>query len=569
MTKDLYTGVIPSSVSRSDTSFLHTDNLYNAHSNIPPPHDEGAVFVTFTSWPPVLESTNQYDVLRDNELMPIDTGAAVPRFVQLAKRPASSLSQVKVVGGMAPTTVLPTLTVMHQSSNSSGARAVMNAWLGGAERVPSTDSDKATSHNGKVCPWGPSHAVGLEANTMAWPPLVTEQNARMLKFKSPGWQGALMKNQPSTEPVVQGKDRADTPQTTSHAAGAKRWVPSDPAGMEEKGEAVSSSAMTLTQPVVPERLFTVGDDTYKSRVCQTTTPLEHHSETHKTRTVGCAMAPTKTATGQEAAGAQAVKRGHSVTMIEVPDEEDDTAYQQWLANRSPIASLKQCKTALLTPPDSPATKAKTLPNKRVEVTSPTVAMPSMASAKAQEVPHRWMKPFEIDWTLWAIQEACNGNAAHTALCVWIHKDQLGELTDELLDELRGDGETALERLYKLCELLRYIRRRKDSANNFMLKVRLSPCTGTQALTTKALIDSGCTGSTINHTYVQKHQLETWQMTVPIPVYNADGTRNRGWRYHGNCWIPYDYRRTQQAHQPHCHLPRQERCIPWTWLAQAP
>ncbi len=47
------------------------------------------------------------------------------------------------------------------------------------------------------------------------------------------------------------------------------------------------------------------------------------------------MALTKTAAGQEAASAQAVKRGHSVTMIEVSDEEDNTTYQWWLTKGSP------------------------------------------------------------------------------------------------------------------------------------------------------------------------------------------------------------------------------------------
>ncbi len=44
---------------------------------------------------------------------------------------------------------------------------------------------------------------------------------------------------------------------------------------------------------------------------------------------------------------------------------------------------------------------------------------------------------------------------------------------------------------------------------------------------KALIDSGCTGSTINQAYVKKHQLDTKKSAVPIPVYNADGTHNQG------------------------------------------
>ncbi len=79
-----------------------------------------------------------------------------------------------------------------------------------------------------------------------------------------------------------------------------------------------------------------------------------------------------------------------------------------------------------------------------EVTLPIAAEHLAASAMAKEVPHRWMKPFEVDWMLHAIRKAWSGNAAHAALCVWMHKDQLEELTDELLDELKKGGELARE-----------------------------------------------------------------------------------------------------------------------------
>ncbi len=59
------------------------------------------------------------------------------------------------------------------------------------------------------------------------------------------------------------------------------------------------------------------------------------------------------ATGQKAASTQAVNRGHKVTMIEVPDKEDNTTYQRWLANGSLIASPKHKITMLLTPQESP------------------------------------------------------------------------------------------------------------------------------------------------------------------------------------------------------------------------
>ncbi len=94
---------------------------------------------------------------------------------------------------------------------------------------------------------------------------------------------------------------------------------------------------------------------------------------------------------KEAASTQAVKRGHMVTMIEVPDPDDDTVYRQWLKKGSPVVSPKRKSAKLLTPPDSPKSSEMNspLPNKGVgptyitknEVTSPTVATPSVASAK--------------------------------------------------------------------------------------------------------------------------------------------------------------------------------------------
>ena len=43
----------------------------------------------------------------------------------------------------------------------------------------------------------------------------------------------------------------------------------------------------------------------------------------------------------------------------------------------------------------------------------------------------------------------------------------------------------------------------------------------------ALVDSGCSGSTINETFVKENKLLTHDVPIPIPVYNANGTMNKG------------------------------------------
>ncbi len=170
-------------------------------------------------------------------------------------------------------------------------------------------------------------------------------------------------------------------------------------------------------------------------------------------------------------------------MIEVPDEEDDTAYQRWLAKGSPIVTPTQPVMTLPMPPDSPIQIGRTYTDSQTyqdwqtqgQVTSPTVVMPITADAKVKEAPRQgWMKLLSVDWTLQNIQEVCSDNAAHVQLVLWMHKDRLGELTDELLEELRIGGNTAIERLYEICEPIHYIRR---ASGDFSVPMTIEPCTG--------------------------------------------------------------------------------------------
>ncbi len=135
-----------------------------------------------------------------------------------------------------------------------------------------------------------------------------------------------------------------------------------------------------------------------------------------------------------------------------------------------------------------------------------------------------MKPLSADWTLRNVQEARSDNAARAQLVLWMHKDRLGELSDELLEELRTGRQTAIERLYEIRKPIRYIR---GASGDFSIPVTIEPVSSLKTLTTKALIDSGCTGSSINQAYIEKHNLDTKKALIPIPVYNADGTRNQG------------------------------------------
>ncbi|SJL04343.1 uncharacterized protein ARMOST_07709 [Armillaria ostoyae] len=284
----------------------------------------------------------------------------------------------------------------------------------------------------------------------------------------------------------------------------KVGVEREPQGSGVTGNTVSPRVTTQVQPAVLSEFGTLLSEP-SSRATKGGTPFDAppaplKTEERPSKAVGDANAMTtkKIAAGQGAASAQAVNRGHSVTCIEIPDEDDDTAFQIWLAKERTLAVAKKEATS-----DEPA-----------------------RSSPTKSTPHRWYKPFEVDWMLRAVCEARNDNAARAVLFVWTHVDRTPELTTELLAELRKGGELARERLYELHEPPRYRRRRASDSCDFSLNVQLTTVTGQRTFATKGLVDSGCTSSAINRAFVRKNQLDTVKTAIPIVVYNADGTRNQ-------------------------------------------
>ncbi len=96
---------------------------------------------------------------------------------------------------------------------------------------------------------------------------------------------------------------------------------------------------------------------------------------------------------KEAASAQAVKRGHRVTMVEIPDQDDDVAYRRWSKRESPTLDPKRKSAELPTSPDFPKTTGPP-PNEGVgptcvrknEVTSPTVSRASHGRCEGSRGP---------------------------------------------------------------------------------------------------------------------------------------------------------------------------------------
>ncbi len=209
------------------------------------------------------------------------------------------------------------------------------------------------------------------------------------------------------------------------------------------------------------------------------------------------------AAGQEAASTQAVKRGHQVTFIEVPDNEDVTSF---MMNR----------------------KANLIPPLETAVTSPMVVKPLWVNAKAKEALHEWLKSFGAEWTLRGIVEARTESKAKAILKNWIHKAHVEEVVDEMIEGMRkAECVNALWWLKELQQPKQYISALSGKGKDLVIPVQVETLENITKISTTALVDSRCTSSAINRKFVEQHNILTHATATPIPVYNADGTRNQG------------------------------------------
>ncbi|SJL08099.1 uncharacterized protein ARMOST_11461 [Armillaria ostoyae] len=465
------------------------------HSNIPAP-TLLAFNVPHTTSTPVTESQNRYAALsieecndndpdtslkgcRDTSPARAEAKAVNPaghKAESLSTLPLRKLGQTKAKrhtssphGETQPTKVLDekSPTIVTSIDTASLPRRTDGACYG-LKGIPLSAPREVSSHDEQAAPTqrSPITTVGVESQLDG----ALENTARNPQDKEAMARATITKITPSILTVA--------PESVS---------------LRGKGETGNSVFAVQVQPIAHHSdppIMALGHSMPRQ-----TSRQDHQARPSKA--VGDANATTtkKIAAGQEAASAQAVNRGHSVSIIEVPDEDNDTAYQIWLAKERTLAIAKKGNEPSSVPPTKPD-------------------------------PSRWFKPFEVDWTLRAVCEARNDNAACAVLFIWMHHDHIPELTEELLEQLRRGGDTAREQLYKLCEPPRYLRRRQNGSREFMLDVQLNPCTGRQTIAAKALLDSGCTSSAINRTFVQKHELDTRKAAIPIAVYNADGTRNK-------------------------------------------
>ncbi len=359
----------------------------------------------------------------------------------------------------------------------------------------------------------PCLAGSFEGIATAKPPLVKEITIWLPKCKSLEVQGALEptkdakkvedEHESSKCPRLvanacrdagrlnEGGTPNETRDLTTTMTGSKGPGERDHLSNSEKLKAIAQSAVSA-QPIAP-----LWGDTFEKRTSRSMTDQQ--------------------AAGQEAASAQAVHRGHKVEMSEVTDQDDNTSF------------MMNMKSKLTTPIDI-----------ETAVTSPTVVEPSQVDATAKEAPQlsrtytsgktysEWLKPFGAEWTLHSIVQAKTESEAKAILKNWIHKARVEEVVDNMIEGMcKAMRVDALWWLEELRQPRRYISMLSGKGKDLTIDVQIKILGNNTKIATTVLVDSGCTSSAINRAFVKKHNIPTHATAAPIPVYNADRTRNQG------------------------------------------
>ncbi len=106
--------------------------------------------------------------------------------------------------------------------------------------------------------------------------------------------------------------------------------------------------------------------------------------------------------------------------------------------------------------------------------------------------------------------------------MWVEE----EVVDEMIEEMQKA--MLINTLWWLKELQqpkRYISQLSRSRKDLIVNVQIETLENLTQVSTAVLVDSRWTRSTINWAFVEPHNIPTHMTATPLPVYNADGTRN--------------------------------------------
>ncbi|KAI0349087.1 hypothetical protein OH77DRAFT_1415564, partial [Trametes cingulata] len=133
-------------------------------------------------------------------------------------------------------------------------------------------------------------------------------------------------------------------------------------------------------------------------------------------------------------------------------------------------------------------------------------------------------PWTAEWVIKRLRE--DDVRAIVILRNWVHKKRQQEATHETLQQIRElSDDDAIMVLRELARPKQFIR--GGRGNQMDIPLTLTTLDDRRSFPIRALLDSGCTGSSIDINFVRRNNIQTRKLPRPIPVYNADNTLNKG------------------------------------------
>ena len=228
---------------------------------------------------------------------------------------------------------------------------------------------------------------------------------------------------------------------------------------------------------------------------------------------------------------QAEGRAESSTIEITPDEHSmripvrDAGCQFAISNLVPPEQINQLD---MTNPEAVLTDSDTTISPNI-LTRPPAEKPGHGTPELRTHFERRFagKRFTPHSTRWVAQQIYERDvpAAIGILSTWTHHRRRVEVTEAAIAQLNtlSDYDSILA-IQEMRSPRRYIQGGKG--NQLTMDILLSTTNNDRIIETDALLDCGCTGSTIHTEFVKKHNLPTKTLPRPLPVYNADGTLNR-------------------------------------------
>ena len=207
-------------------------------------------------------------------------------------------------------------------------------------------------------------------------------------------------------------------------------------------------------------------------------------------------------------------------MLSIDETESENLSTEAAVHPRQILQRPQAEAAERPPKQGRSVAAERPPNPK------TLKAKEEKTSKKLDARQNWMNTVDPWSTRWIKLMADNTTDGRTLkhLKSFVHPSRQGEVTPKLVQQIRR---LSLEEVqFSLREMQNKPKwvQRKCSTNSLETRGTIMG-NDRSKIPVVALVDSGCSGSAIDETFVKENNILTYNLPLSIPVYNADGTMN--------------------------------------------